>query len=103
MRIACSQFVRNLLHEHYGVDSDVIWTPVEAEAYPQGRGPRDGRPMILAVGDFNVRRTGAAVLVKAFELVLRELPAARLRLSGRLSPVSLRRSRSRMSSVRSSA
>ena len=85
-RIACSQFVRNLILEHYRVDADVIPTPLGIEAYEVGEGPPDGRPTILALADFNVRRKGIRVLVDAFSLVKGHVPAARLWLSGRMSP-----------------
>jgi phosphatidylinositol alpha-mannosyltransferase len=85
-RIACSQFVRALMREHYGVDSDVISPPVLVERYPLGSGPVDRRPTILGVADFTVRRKGVRTLVAAFALLKQSLPAARLRLSGRLSP-----------------
>jgi glycosyltransferase involved in cell wall biosynthesis len=85
-RIACSQFVRNLILEHYHVDADVIPTPLPIETYEVGDGPPDGRPTILALADFTVRRKGLRVLVDAFSLVKSRLPAARLRLSGRMSP-----------------
>jgi phosphatidylinositol alpha-mannosyltransferase len=84
-RIACSRFVRDLMREHYGVDADVIPTPLPIESYEVGGGPPDGRPTILALADFNVRRKGVRVLVAAFALVKRHLPDARLRLSGRMS------------------
>jgi phosphatidylinositol alpha-mannosyltransferase len=85
-RIACSQFVRNLMCDHYHVEADVIPTPLPIEAYEVGEGPRDGRPTILALADFNVRRKGIRVLVDAFIRVKSQLPEARLRLSGRMSP-----------------
>jgi len=83
-RIACSRFVRDLLLEHYGVDSEAITPPARIEAYDMGQGPPDGRPTILAAADFTVRRKGVRVLVKAFALVKRAVPDARLRLSGRM-------------------
>jgi phosphatidyl-myo-inositol alpha-mannosyltransferase len=85
-RIACSRFVRDLMREHYGVDADVIPTPIPIESYEVGGGPPDRRPTILALADFNVRRKGVRVLVDAFALVKRQLPDVRLRLSGRMSP-----------------
>jgi phosphatidyl-myo-inositol alpha-mannosyltransferase len=84
-RIACSRFVRDLMREHYGVDAEVIPTPLPIESYEVGSGPPDGRPTILALADFNVRRKGVRVLVDAFALVKRQLPDTRLRLSGRMS------------------
>jgi phosphatidylinositol alpha-mannosyltransferase len=85
-RIACSRFVQRLLAEHYGVDSDVITPPLPIEAFAVGEGPPDGRPTMVALADFDVRRKGVRVLVEAFALLKQEMPSARLRLSGRMSP-----------------
>jgi phosphatidyl-myo-inositol alpha-mannosyltransferase len=84
-RIACSRYIRDLLFEHYGVESEAIPPPTRMEDYQVGSGPPDGRPTILAAADFTVRRKGARVLVSAFSIVKRAVPAARLRLSGRVS------------------
>ena len=83
-RITCSRFVRDLLFEHYRVDCEIIPPPVCIEAYDVGNGPPDGRPTILAVADFTVRRKGVRVLLDAFRLVQSALPRARLQLSGRM-------------------
>ena len=83
-RIACSRFVRDLLLEHYGVDSEAITPPARLEAFDMGQGPPDDRPTILAVADFTVRRKGVRVLVSAFAIVKRAVPDARLKLSGKL-------------------
>jgi phosphatidylinositol alpha-mannosyltransferase len=85
-RIACSQFIRRLLTEHYDVDADVIAPPIRIDGFSPGDGPRDGRPTILGVADFDVRRKGVRVLVDAFPLVKRRLPDARLLLSGKMAP-----------------
>lgn len=84
-RIACSRYVRDLLFEHYGVESEAISPPTRIEDYEVGSGPPDGRPTILAAADFTVRRKGVRVLVSAFSIVKRTVPDARLKLSGRMS------------------
>lgn len=84
-RITCSRFTRDLLHDYYGVECEVIPPPVRMEAYEVGQGPADGRPTILAVADFGVRRKGVRVLLDAFRLLADRLPSARLQLSGRMS------------------
>lgn len=83
--VACSDFVRTLLLEHYGVDALVEPPGVNLERFPLGEGPRDGRPTILSVANFDVPRKGLRVLVEAFRLVKEEIPEAVLRLSGQLS------------------
>jgi glycosyltransferase involved in cell wall biosynthesis len=83
-RVACSRFVAELYREHYGVHWQVIPPPVDAEAFPFGHGPSNGRPTILSVGDFTVPRKGVRVLVQAFQLVKSKIPEAVLRLSGRM-------------------
>lgn len=84
--VACSRFVRDLIVEHYGLEPDVMAPPFDFAAFPFGTGPRDGRPTILAVGDFNVPRKGVRALVAAFARVRQQVPEVRLRLSGALSP-----------------
>jgi len=84
-RIACSKFVRDLLRDHYGVDAVVIPPPTRLEEYDPGDGPPDGRPTVFAAGDFDVRRKGVRALVKAFAIVKRAVPRARLKLSGKMS------------------
>lgn len=84
--IVCSGFVSRLVRERYGVDSQVVLVPVDGELFVPGNGPLDGRPTILSVGDFDVRRKGIRVLARAFRLVKERLPSAKLRLCGRMSP-----------------
>lgn len=83
--IACSQFIRRLARERYGVDPTVIPPPVNMERYEFGSGPPTGRPTILGVADFNVRRKGIRVLIPAFQMVKSKLPDALLRIAGALS------------------
>jgi len=84
--IVCSDFIRRLALEHFGRNPDVIVPPVEVTDWPVGRGPSDGRPTILGVGDFNVRRKGVRALIRAFSILKRDLPDVRLRLTGRMAP-----------------
>ena len=84
--VACSEFVRRLVTHHYGTSPGVMTPPVDLEHFPLGAGPPDGVPTILSVADFDVPRKGVRVLVRAFARVKRNVPAARLVLSGRLSP-----------------
>jgi glycosyltransferase involved in cell wall biosynthesis len=84
-RIACSGFVRDLLRDHYGVDAVVIPPPTRLEAFDLGQGPLDGRPILFAAADFDVRRKGVRALLKAFAIVKRAIPRVRLKLSGKMS------------------
>ena len=84
--VACSEFVRRLVTHHYGTSPGVMTPPVDLEHFPLGAGPPDGVPTILSVADFDVPRKGVRVLVRAFARVKRNVPAARLMLSGRMSP-----------------
>jgi glycosyltransferase involved in cell wall biosynthesis len=88
--IACSAFVAGLLKGYYGVEAEVIPPGVNMSRFYQGAGPTDGRPTVLSVADFDVRRKGLRPLVAAFAILKRAVPEARLRLSGRLSPVTER-------------
>ncbi|MBI2527820.1 MAG: glycosyltransferase family 4 protein [Candidatus Rokubacteria bacterium] len=83
---ACSDFVSALIRQHYGISPPVMTPPVDLEFFPLGGGPADRRPVILGVADFDVRRKGLRALVRAFARVKSKVPAARLVLSGRLSP-----------------
>ncbi|HWB83060.1 MAG TPA: glycosyltransferase family 4 protein [Bryobacteraceae bacterium] len=83
--IACSQFIRNLAQERYGIDAAVIPPPVNMDRYELGAGPPNGRPTIAAVADFNVRRKGIRVLIRAFTLVKSQVPDVLLRIAGALS------------------
>jgi phosphatidylinositol alpha-mannosyltransferase len=81
---ACSRFIADLVRDEYGLDVRLVAQPFAIEEFPLGDGPPDGRPTILSVGDFTVRRKGVRCLVRAFAGVLRQHPDARLRLSGRM-------------------
>lgn len=83
--ITCSEFIRNLVLEHYGLDSHVLTPLTDVASYCFGPGPADGRPTLLAAADFNVRRKGLRVLVAAFAIVKSRVPDVRLRLSGSFS------------------
>ncbi len=52
---------------------------------PQHSERTDGPPVILSVADFNVRRKGVRVLVRAFAELKSEVPNAILRLAGKIS------------------
>jgi glycosyltransferase involved in cell wall biosynthesis len=84
-RIACSQFVAELIERVYGAESTVIAPPLDRSLWPCGTVERADPPVVLAVANFNERRKGLRVVVKAFELLRHELPEARLWLSGYLS------------------
>src|SRR6266849_3422192 len=84
--VSCSEFIADLFANYYGRKPRVIFPPLEVEAWPMKEGPADERPSVLAVGDFDVPRKGARVLMKAFRLFKQKEPEAVLRFSGRLSP-----------------
>jgi glycosyltransferase involved in cell wall biosynthesis len=83
--IACSQFVRGVIHEHYGVDAAVVLPLVDPVAFSIAEGPMPQRPTLLAVADFNQVNKGLHPLLRAFALLKEAVPEAKLRLSGRLS------------------
>jgi glycosyltransferase involved in cell wall biosynthesis len=78
------------VEEHFGRKPDVIVPPINMDEWPLGRGPSDGRPTVLAVGDFNVRRKGVRVLARAYSLMKQKVPDAKLQLLGRISPETVR-------------
>jgi glycosyltransferase involved in cell wall biosynthesis len=55
------------------------------DRYEFGNGPSNGRPTVLGVADFNVRRKGIRVLIPAFHSVKSKLPDAVLRIAGAIS------------------
>lgn len=83
--LAISQYVADIIHTHFGVRPAVVPPPIRIEDFPLGAGPADGVPTLLSVADFNARRKGLRVLVKAYAEVKRQIPNLRLRLSGSLS------------------
>jgi phosphatidylinositol alpha-mannosyltransferase len=83
---AVSEFIRNQVRQHYGRDIETLWSPVDLSAFPMGDGPPDGDVVILSVANFDLRFKGVRALVKSFHLVKQCIPAARLRLSGHMSP-----------------
>ncbi|HEY3442727.1 MAG TPA: glycosyltransferase family 4 protein [Paludibaculum sp.] len=83
--LVCSRFIAEIAARHFGRAPKALMPPVELEAWPLGPGPADDRPVILAVGDFEVRRKGIRVLFEAFRRLHREVPEAILRISGRFS------------------
>jgi glycosyltransferase involved in cell wall biosynthesis len=84
-RVACSRFVREIVREHYGADCHAILPPVNLGRWSGRCFPRADPPVVLGIADFNQRRKGVRVLVKAFSLLKSKMPEVRLRLSGYLS------------------
>ncbi|MGD2108238.1 MAG: glycosyltransferase family 4 protein [Phycisphaerae bacterium] len=80
-----SEFNAQITQEFYGFKPHVIPVPIDIAAFPLKDGPVSERPRILSVASFDDRRKGVRVLIRAFELLKRELPDALLRLSGQLS------------------
>jgi glycosyltransferase involved in cell wall biosynthesis len=83
--LVCSRFIAEIAARHFGRMPKALAPPIELEAWPLGAGPTEGRSVILAVGDFEVRRKGIRVLFEAFRRLHREIPDVILRISGRLS------------------
>jgi glycosyltransferase involved in cell wall biosynthesis len=83
--VVCSRFIQQLAQRYYGRKPKVVTPPVEFESWPFGSGPEDGNPVLLAVGDFEVRRKGVRVLVRAFDLLKKQVPQAILRVSGNIT------------------
>ncbi len=84
--IVCSRFIGDLAARYYGREPRVIAPPVDLADWPLGDGPPDGEVNILGVANFDLRRKGVRVLVRAFELLKRRMPSAVLRLTGQMSP-----------------
>lgn len=83
--VTISQFCRNLMIEHYGVDPQVINLPVHTDHFTPLAEPKTGPPKILSAASFKDRRKGARTLVKAFPLVKERVPDAILQLSGEMT------------------
>lgn len=85
-RVVCSSFVRQLVQEFYGSDAHVLVPALDRALWPAGNGPRSEPAAVLAVANFDERRKGIRVLLRAFELLRHEMPTVELWLSGNLSP-----------------
>ena len=83
---AVSHYVCEQARKHYKRDMQMLWSPVDLTEFKLGSGPRDGRPTVLAVANFDLRYKGVRTLVKAFQIVKDHLPSSVLRLSGQMSP-----------------
>ncbi|MFA5785649.1 MAG: glycosyltransferase family 4 protein [Actinomycetota bacterium] len=75
-----SRFAARALKEEFGVASQVVPPGVRTELY-QGPKPRTGEPLVLCAAAPEDPRKRVEVLVRAFPLLLREVPNARLALA----------------------
>jgi len=87
--IVHSRFTQEVVEKYYGLTAEVIPVPVDLGRFPFVESVTHEAPVILSVADFDERRKGVRVLVKAFEQLLHQFPAARLRLSGKISPATV--------------
>ena len=83
--VVCSSFIADQAARHFGRRARVLAPPIQIREWPVGKQDRSGPPVILAVGDFDVRRKGIRVLLKAFEQFHSLHPGAVLNISGRLT------------------
>ena len=88
--ISISQFAARFLKNDFGLASAVIPPPCDLNKF-RPVGDRDlQHPVFLASGAFSEPRKGFRVLLQAFEMVKRHVPAAELHVSGHINPEQLR-------------
>lgn len=83
--VVCSQFIAGQASQYFGRQPRVLAPPIQIREWPVGTQDRSGPPLFLAVGDFDVRRKGIRVLLKAFERFHANHADAILKVSGRLT------------------
>ena len=82
-----SQFCRSIIQTHYGTDATVIPVPVDLDQFAYSpHTKRADRPILLSAASFDNPSKGVRAMIKAFARLKREVPDARLRLSGQMSP-----------------
>jgi phosphatidyl-myo-inositol alpha-mannosyltransferase len=81
--VLSSEAERRLEH-YFGRQGEIIGAPCDLALFPMQEGRDLQRPRILGVGAFSQPRKGAAVLIRAFELLKRDFPSAILQYSGHL-------------------
>ena len=84
--VVLSNEAERRLEHFFGRKGEVIGAPCDLELFPLRQGRDLQRPRILGVGAFAEPRKGAAVLIRAFELLKRDFPSAVLQYSGHLPP-----------------
>jgi len=82
VRIACSQFVREMVQRHFGLDALVMAPPLDAGLWPVGGEPRNGPPVVLMAANFSDRRKGLRVMLEGFQRLRARIPDVQLWLSG---------------------
>lgn len=87
--VVCSSFIADQASRHFGRRPRVLAPPIQIGEWPVKSATRDGSPVILAVGDFDVRRKGIRVLLRAFARFHSGHPNATLNISGRLTLASV--------------
>ncbi len=80
-----SQFVADMVQQHYGIAPTVIPVPIDLDRFAVRRHGSVDRPLLLVVADFDERRKGLRVVLAAFALALDRRNDLRLRLLGRMS------------------
>jgi glycosyltransferase involved in cell wall biosynthesis len=84
--VVISQFCLEMMREHFGLEAQVLYPPVNVHHFTPFDGRKSGPPTILCVASLKDRRKGVRTLVRAFELIKRDVPDAILKLSGEITP-----------------
>jgi glycosyltransferase involved in cell wall biosynthesis len=78
-----SDWCKQYMVEHYGTDAHVLAPTVDREMFRPQAGKRDIKnPKVIFTADLNDQRKGGDLLIRAFNLVHKEMPNARLQLAG---------------------
>lgn len=84
--LVVSRFAGAMLKRDFGVAGEVLLPPVDLEHFQAPADARREPDLVLMSGALDEERKGAALLMRAFPLVKRAAPRARLRLTGQIAP-----------------
>jgi len=84
--VTISNFVNGILKRDYGADGIMIPCPVDTEKFHYDGKPKSSVPRILCTAAMTMERKRVPLLVKAFELLIKQVPDAVLQLAGETTP-----------------
>jgi glycosyltransferase involved in cell wall biosynthesis len=78
-----SEWCKQYMVEHHNIDAHVLPPTVDRDLFTPQAAKRDNKnPKIIFTADLGDERKGGSLLIRAFNLVQREMPDTRLQLAG---------------------